>query len=106
MTAHKNDKAIALLSYLFLLGWMIALFLNNSNRSVLGSFHVRQSFGIMCVGALVFIIVGILNITILTIIAVLGVLVLWLLGFLSAIHGTTQPVPVVGTYFQKWFRGI
>jgi|SRR5690554_3054645 len=106
MTTHKNDKTIALLSYLFLLGWMIALFLNNSNRSALGSFHVRQSFGIMCVGALVFIVVGILDITTLSIIAVLGVFVLWVLGFLSAIQGKLQPVPVVGVYFQKWFRGI
>ena len=102
----NNSKTIALLAYFFLLGWIFALVLNNSNRSPLGSFHVRQSFGIMCLGALVFIIVGFSNIFILSLLAILTIFVVWLLGFISAIQGELQPIPVLGTHFQNWFRGI
>ena len=101
-----EGRTIAVLSYFFLIGWIIAIILNTSNRTNLGSFHVGQAFGIMCLGALVFIIVGFLNIFILSLLAILTMFVVWLLGFISAIQGELQVVPVLGIHFQKWLKGI
>lgn len=102
----KHAKLTAILSYFSLPGWIIALVLNNTNRTQLGTFHIRQSFGIICFATLVFIIVGLINIRPLTIIAVVPMVILWLLGIISAIQGKSSPVPIVGMTFQKWFRGI
>jgi|SRR5690554_7607748 len=101
-----KSKMVAILSYLSLMGWIIALFLNNGNRSTLGTFHVRQSFGIMCFATLIFIVVGLINILPLTLAAVIPIVILWFLGIIAAIQGKTRPVPVVGNTFQKWFQGI
>lgn len=101
-----KSKMVAILSYLSLMGWIFALFLNNGNRTTLGTFHVRQSFGIMCFATLIFIIVGLINILPLTIVAVIPMVVLWFLGIISAFQGKITPVPAVGKTFQKWFQGI
>jgi uncharacterized membrane protein len=107
MQASSNiGKIIALVAYFFLFGWIIALVLNHSNRTELGSFHVRQSLGIMCLATIVFILVGFMDIFILSLLAILAMLALWFLGFVSAIQGKFQTVPVVGEYFQKWFSSI
>jgi|SRR5690554_5270225 len=107
MKATSNSgKIIALIAYFFLFGWFIALVLNHSNRTELGSFHVRQSFGIMCLATLLFIFVGFMNIFVLSLIAILAMMVLWFLGVASAVQGNYQTVPLVGEYFQKWFRSL
>ena len=45
-----NGKTVAIIAYITLIGWIIALIMNNGNKTALGSFHVRQSLGIMCIG--------------------------------------------------------
>lgn len=104
--ASNNGKTIALIAYFFLLGWILALVLNHSSRTKLGSFHVRQSLGIMCVATIVFIFVGFMDIFIFSLLGLLAMFVLWFLGFVSAVQGKFQTVPVVGEYFQKWFSSI
>jgi hypothetical protein len=32
--------------------------------------------------------------------------VLWSYGIFSAINGTIKPMPILGNYFQKWFKNI
>jgi hypothetical protein len=34
------------------------------------------------------------------------VFVLWSYGITSAIKGEIKPVPLLGTYFQKWLKNI
>lgn len=102
----SKAKMVAILSYLFLVGWIAALFLNNGYRTTLGTFHVRQSFGIMSLATLMFIIVGLINVLLLTIAVVIPMVILWFLGIIAAFQGKIIPVPIVGKTFQKWFQGI
>jgi uncharacterized membrane protein len=101
-----NGKTVALIAYLFFLGWIIALLLNNNNKTVFGSFHIRQSLGIMCTGVLVILSIDFFDIFILSIIAILAMFVFWLIGFLSAVKGEMKLVPFLGEKFQDWFKGI
>ncbi len=32
--------------------------------------------------------------------------VAWLLGLLGAVQGECIPIPIMGAYFQIWFKGI
>ena len=49
-TSGTDLKVVALVSYLTIIGWIVALILNSNNKSDLGSFHVRQSLGIILTG--------------------------------------------------------
>jgi len=101
-----NGKTVAIIAYITLIGWIIALIMNNGNRTLLGSFHVRQSLGIMCVAIVLSIVVGFLDISLLSWIVQLAIMVFWLLGLISAAQGEMKPVPVFGEKFQEWFKGI
>ncbi|MCZ4319583.1 hypothetical protein O4H26_11325 [Aequorivita viscosa] len=105
-TSTDNGKTVAIIAYITLIGWIIALVMNNGNKTALGTYHVRQALGIMCIGVILSIISGFLNIYILSRIVYLAVLVLWILGLISAVQGEMKPVPVVGEKFQEWFKGI
>lgn len=113
-TNPATARLIAIASYFLLPGWFLGFILNNSRPTQLGTFHVRQSFGIMCLSTLIIIVVGLLNYLIaavagsfiLIIIGVVPLIILWFMGVISAIQGKLKPVPFVGITFQKWFRGL
>lgn len=105
-TSIDNGKTVAIIAYITLIGWIIALVMNNGNKTELGAYHIRQALGIMCVGVVLAILVGFLDISILSWIVQIAILVLWILGVLSAVQGEMKPVPVLGEKFQEWFKGI
>ena len=45
-----KPKTIAIVAYLTIIGWIIALVMNNNNKSEFASFHIRQSLGIILLG--------------------------------------------------------
>lgn len=99
MSKPDNSHFIAIICYITVIGWIVALLMNQSNRSFFASFHIRQSLGIylfsfLAVVPLLSQVVGII------------VLVLWIIGFVNAIQKQMKPVPVVGEYFQDWFKNI
>ena len=92
-----DPKVIGIIAYLTLIGWIVALILNSSAKSEFGSFHIRQALGIGLLGLL------------LAFIPVIGwilTIILVIIGLMSAINGEQKTVPVVGEYFQEWFRGL
>lgn len=105
-TTTDNRKTVAIIAYITLIGWIIALVMNNGNKTALGSFHVRQSLGIICVAVVLSIINGVIGIWILSIIVNLALLVFWILGLISAVQGEMKPVPILGEQFQQWFKGL
>jgi uncharacterized membrane protein len=105
-TTTDNGKTVAIIAYITLIGWIIALVMNNGNKTALGSFHVRQSLGIICVAVLLNILAGIIGIPIISWIVWASVLVIWILGLLSAVQGEMKAVPVLGEQFQQWFKGL
>ncbi len=98
-----NSKTVAIVAHFTLIGWIIALILNNQNKTQLGSFYVRQTLGIMIIG-----IVGSFTVWLFFIGVLLWIFafVLWLISLINAINGKMNPIPVVGEMFQNWFKGI
>lgn len=95
-----SGKTIAIIAHLTLVGWVIAYFMNSSNKTEIGAFYLRHVLGIMLLG-LVLSLIPILNL-----IAWVLPLVLWLMSLISCINGEQKPVFLVGTYFQDWFKGL
>lgn len=103
-----EDKTVAILSYLTLIGFIVAIVLHGNKKTRLGTFHLRQSLGLLITAVACWILNVILAfipiIGWLTIIIVwLGLFALWLMGLIAAASGQTKPVPVLGEYYQKWF---
>jgi len=98
--AKDQSKLVAILSYITLIGWIIALILNMQKKTELGSFHIRQALLLMIAGI------------ILTWIPIIGwilaivVFIFWIMGLVYAIQGQMKEVPLIGSYAQKWFKGL
>jgi len=105
-TTTDNGKNIAIIAYITLIGWIIALVMHNNNKTPLGAYHIRQMLGIMLLGLVLSLLVNLLDIYIVGLIVQIGLLVLWILGLISAIQGEKKPVPLLGEQFQQWFAGI
>lgn len=97
-TSGTDPKTVGIIAYLTLIGWIIALVLNNP-KSDFASFHIRQMLGLILLS-----LIGI--IPIIGWIFSIFVFVLWILGFIGAVQGEKKPVPLFGEMFQKWFSTL
>ncbi|HET7537816.1 MAG TPA: hypothetical protein VFJ90_15260, partial [Candidatus Didemnitutus sp.] len=48
--AATEDKTVAILSYITLIGFIIALVMHGSNKTKLGAYHLRQTLGFVISG--------------------------------------------------------
>ena len=94
-TEYDMAQVVAVISYLTLIGWLIALVIYGHHKSSLASFHLRQSLGLIITAALLSFIplIGwLLN---------LGVFLAWFCGFYYAIKGVEHSVPLLGGFYQQ-----
>ena len=105
-TPAVEDRTVAILSYITLIGFIAAIFLHLNHRTELGAFHLRQMLGMVLTSAAgaVLAVVPILG-WIVWVVLVIGLSVLWLMGLLSALQGDRRPVPILGAHYQRWFAG-
>ena len=106
-----DGKTIAIISYITLIGLVIAFFMNKDKKDELASFHIRQMVGLSLLSIAISILGWILgtvssSLSMLSSILSLGVLVLWVMGLIKAIGGEKTAVPVIGAMFQDWFKNI
>jgi uncharacterized membrane protein len=109
MTQQDVDdgKGLAIISYLTIIGTIIAYFMNNDKKSEFTSFHVRQSLGLWLTYFLVgYILVSPFNSWFITFGFWIFFGVLFIYGLINAISGKTQTVPLLGELFQKWFSSL
>lgn len=105
-----DDKTVAILSYITIIGFIVAVVIHSSKKTALGAYHLRQSLGLMLTGLAVML-AGMMLAVIpflgwITGLALwLGLIALWIMGLIAAAKGETKPVPVIGEHFQRWFAG-
>jgi uncharacterized membrane protein len=95
-----DGKTKAIVAHITIIGWIIALVINSSEKDEIASYYIRQTLGIYLLG-IVLSIIPVINI-----IGWIVVFVFWLLSLLGAIQGELKETPVVGKYFQDWFKSI
>lgn len=113
-TTTMDGKSIAIISYLTIIGWIIAYVMHGNNKSQLGAFHLRQSLFLMLTGfttaiaQTLFLFIPFLGwlISILLYLVLLGLFVLWIIGLIAAINGEERKVPVLGDKAQQLLKGI
>ncbi len=102
-----DGKTKAIVAHLTIIGWIIALVLNSSERDEYASFYIRQNLGLMLTGVAL----GIINVIpilgwIVSFIGWIVLLVFWILSLIWSIQGETKQVSWVGQYFQDWFKSM
>ncbi len=94
-----DARTKAIVAHLTIVGWVVALIMNGSNKEEYTSFYLRQTLGLYIVG-LVLSWIPIINI-----ISWLVVFAFWLLSFIYVIQGQMKAIPF-GEFFQDWFKGL
>src|SRR5579862_2985966 len=75
-----EDKTVAILSYITLIGFIAAAIIHSNKKTQLGAFHLRQTLGIFISSLLIVI-------PFLGWIWAIFVFVMWIMGLISAIRG-------------------
>ncbi len=102
----KDGKGIAIVSYLAIIGIIIAYFLNNDKKNPFTSFHIRQSIGLWLMFHLLGFVATSFDSWGVTSGFYLFFCVLFIYGLIGAISGKAQTIPILGELFQKWFSNI
>jgi uncharacterized membrane protein len=95
-----DGKTKAIVAHITIIGWIIALVLNSSEKDEFASYYIRQLLGLYLLGIIC------------SIIPVIGwiisivVFVFWILSLIASIQGETKETPIVGKYFQDWFKSL
>ena len=115
-TANTADdgKTIAIISYLTIIGWIIAYVMYGNNKTPLATFHLRQAVTLYVVLLAIWILQMILTFIpviglitgILAILIYIALFVFWVIGFIAAINGQEKTIPAFGEKGQVWFKGI
>ena len=95
-----DGKTKAIVAHITIIGWIIALVVNSNEKDEIASYYVRQTLGIYLLG----IVLGI--IPVINLIAWIVVLVFWIMSLIGAIQGEMKETPLVGKYFQDWFKSL
>ncbi len=107
-TPATEEKTVAIVAYLSLIGFIIAIVLHGQKKTALGAFHLRQVLGIfltgvvgwICVMALMFVVIGVFLAPVVWVLLI----VMWVMGLIAAINGQQKPVFLLGEKYQEWFK--
>ena len=102
----QDGKMMAIISYITVIGTLIAFIMNQNKQNPFTSFHIRQAIGIFLLGLVVNFLQRYTNFGTIDVILAIGVFILWIIGLIGAIQGEEKTVPLLGEQFQEWFRNI
>jgi len=102
-----DAKTKAVISHLFVIGWIIALVINMNNREEYSSYYIKQNLGIIIL-AMALRVIGVIPFLGPVLVAIGGIIlfVFWLMSLIWSIQGEMRPIPLLGEQFQAWFKGF
>jgi uncharacterized membrane protein len=107
VTRDTQDKTIAIVAYLTVIGLVVALVLNNEKKDLFAKYHIRQSLGLV----LTSIALSLINVIpilgwIVSMVGAFVLLYMWVMGLLNAINGREKPVPILGEKYEEWLKSV
>lgn len=95
-TKKREGRILAILSYITVIGFLIALLVNRRKKNLFAAFHIRQSFKLLMCSSVFLALFFIPYIELVAVVCLLILLVLWALSLLGAIDSKTKPAPIIG----------
>lgn len=95
----NEGKTMAVVSYITLIGLLIAFLVNSSKKNDFTSYHIGQSVRVFLLAIANYVLGAFLpaSLSIVTMLIGIGVLVLAVLGIINAANGKAVPLPIIGT---------
>ncbi|CAM3927780.1 hypothetical protein FLCU109888_09370 [Flavobacterium cucumis] len=106
MKEIEQGKQIAWISYITIVGTIIAIFMNNETKNSFASFHIRQALGIFLTFFLLGYPIGYFDSWMVSASFWTFIFILWLFGFMNALNGEQKPVPFLGEFYQNVFKSF
>ena len=100
-----DDKTKSIVAHITLIGWLIALVMNQTDKGPNTSFYLRQNLGLFII-AIAGSVLGMLTVNLIGTIISIAILILWVLSLVGALSGEQKLTPVLGDMFQSWFKGV
>ena len=106
-SVKEEGKTIAIISYLWILGLIIAFVMNNEKKNEYAAYHIKQSLGL----SLTWLVLSFINAIpilgwLVFIVASFVLLYMWIMGFVNAMNLKEKPVPLLGEKYLEWFKNI
>jgi uncharacterized membrane protein len=99
-----NNKTLSIISYITIIGWLIAYFSGKDKADALLKYHLRQSLGLAIVNIIFSVVLTIIASMVpsLSFLGLIGYvfIVLWIMGIINAANGALKPVPLIGKMFE------
>ena len=102
----EQGRKIAIISYITILGTVIAITMNLDKKNEFARFHIRQALGLNILFYMISFFIGYFNSWMISGSFYVFFVVLWVFGFTNAIQSEYKPIPLLGAYFQQWFKSI
>ncbi|OQD42953.1 hypothetical protein BUL40_07610 [Croceivirga radicis] len=104
----KNGKTTAIVSYITIVGCLIAITMNLEPKNSFARFHIRQAFGIHLLFHAMAIVATFSGIAVASISTILYLfyMAMWIFGFVQVLNEKETELPLLGNHFQKWFTFI
>ncbi len=102
----EQGKTNAIISYLTIIGAIIAMVQNNETKNTFASFHIRQALGIELAFFALGYPIGYFDSWMVSSAFYIFFFVLWAFGFVSALQGQYGMIPLLGPFFQKAFKNL
>ena len=99
-----DNKTLSIVSYITIIGWLVAYFIGKDKADTLLKYHLRQSLGIAIV-SIIFNIAFTIIASIVPALSFLGFVgyafvILWIMGIINAANGALKPIPLIGKWFE------
>lgn len=102
----EQNKNAAIVAYLTIIGTVIAIFMNNENKSSFASFHIRQALGIFLTFFALGYPVGYFDSWMISSAFYVFFFILWIYGFMGALNNEEKKVPLLGDFYQNIFKSL
>ncbi|WP_298756215.1 YtxH domain-containing protein [uncultured Psychroserpens sp.] len=99
----SDGKNVAIIAHITIIGFIIAIVMNGSNRTEYGSFYIRQMLGICILSLVIWVLSFVMPLLgFLSLITI----ILWVMSIIGALSGEKKPVFLLGEQFQDWFKTL
>ena len=102
----EEGRQMAIISYITLIGLVIAFSMNLEKKNEFARFHIRQALGLNILFYIISFFIGYFNSLMISGSFYVFFIVLWVFGLTNAIQSEYKPIPLLGDYFQDWFKSV
>ncbi|WP_046755746.1 membrane protein [Kordia jejudonensis] len=102
----EEGRQAAIIAYITLIGSFAAIYMNAEKKNPYTSFHLRQAIGLNILFFAIAFIVSYFDSWMISSAFYVFFAVLWFFGLSNAFQCEHEPIPLVGDYFQKWFKSL